>query len=151
MKATLLLAPLLTALAAASPMTLVERAGGPIAKPIPKSCTVTNPLPGRNGFKPSPAFVKANLVYEAYFETAATPRQQARICAQQCYGYGVPGDCKSSFFAQNVPVPKGYYGSPGGQLEEGCLLFSEFLEESDFVAAKPGTYIKASASDIDCP
>ena len=155
MKTHLLLATFLPFIAA-SP--LVERAGGPIPKPIPPTCTVTNPLPGANGgtanvngLMPNPNFVKANLLYQAYFENGGSPREQAKECSEQCYGYGNPGECKSSFVAFKVPVPKGYFGSTGGQLEIGCLLFSEYLHPNDFVKAKEGEYVKATAADISCP
>ena len=152
----LLLSTLLPLLATASP--LVERAGGPVAKPIPAQCTVINPLPHANcgtanvnGYKPSPAFVKASLLYQAYFEATGTPTDQAKFCKQQCYGYGTPGECKSSFVGYSVPVPKGYLGGAGDQLETGCLLFSDYLDPNSFVQAPAGQYLTATAANIYCP
>ena len=85
MHTQLLLTILLPFLAVASP--IVERAGGPIAKPIPKACTVINPLPHANcgtanvdGWMPSTTFYKEHLVYEAYYESFQSQEVDARIC-----------------------------------------------------------------------
>lgn len=157
MKSLLLAAAgLVPLLATASP--LVERAGGPAIKPIPKTCTVINPLPHAacgtanvNGFMPDPDFVTANLLYQAYFDNSGSAKEQAKQCKEQCYGYGNPGECKSSFVGFKIPVPAGYLGTDGGQLEIGCLLFSEYLDPTTFVASPKGQYQKATAANIYCP
>ena len=117
-----------------------------------------NPLPHAscgtanvNGLKPNPAFVKANLLYEAYFEASGTPESQAIECKRQCYGYGNSGECKSSFLAYKVPVPAGYEGSSGGQLETGCLLFKSYLTPNDFIALDAAHYQSETAANIYCP
>ena len=85
MQLTLLLAAVLSLLATASP--LIPRAGGPEAKPIPKSCTVVNLLPHAvcgtanvDGFMPSSTFSNANLLYQAYFESSLSVEAQAKQC-----------------------------------------------------------------------
>lgn len=100
---------------------------------------------------PDPDFTKAYLLYQAYFDNSGSPKKQAKECKQQCYGYGNPGECKSSFVGFKMPVPKGYMGTDGGQLEIGCLLFSEYLDPTSFVPAKKGQYQKATAANIYCP
>lgn len=156
MHTSIYLAALLPLLAATSP--LIERAGGPTSEPIPATCTVINPLPHAacgisnvNGYKPDPAFAKANLLYEAYFTTGLSQAEDAKQCKQQCYGYGTTGECKSSFVGYQVPTPKGYQGTTGGSLETGCLLFKEYLTPLDFVASAEGRYLNATAASIYCP
>ena len=147
---------LLPLLSMASP--LVSRAGGPAAKPIPATCTVINPLPHAacgtsnvNGYKPSPSFVEANLLYQAYFDTGLSQAADAKQCKQQCYGFGTTGQCKSSFVGYQVPTPKGWLGTAGGALETACLLFTEYLTPLDFVPAAEGRYLNATAASIYCP
>jgi hypothetical protein len=157
MRSHTLLATLLPLLAAASP--LVERAGGPTSEPIPATCTVINSLPQAacgtsnvNGYKPDLAFVKANLVYQAYFDSGLSQADDAKQCEEQCYGFGTAGTCKSSFVGYQIPTPKGYMGTAGGQLETGCLLFKEYLTPLDFVLAPiEGRYLNATAASIYCP
>lgn len=67
--------------------TLVERAGGPEAVPIPPTCTIINPLPHAaygisnvDGYKPSTPFVKDNLLYSAYFTTGLSRAADAKQC-----------------------------------------------------------------------
>ena len=50
-----------------------------------------------------------------------------------------------------IPVPKGYMGSDGGQLETGCLMFAAYLDPTKFVEAEKGTYLTATAANIYCP
>ena len=87
-----------------------------------------------------------------YYENSAiSPKEAAKQCKQQCYGYGETGECKSSFFALEVPTPEGYMGTAGGELMNGCLMFTQFLDPEDFVAAEDGQYLNAKAANIDCP
>lgn len=144
-------------LATASPL-VAERAGGPVAKPIPSTCTVINPLPHAacgtanvDGYKPNPTFVNLSLLYSSYFESFLPVETQAQQCRQQCYGYGASGDCVSSFVAYNVPVPVGYMGSEGGQLETACLLFSDYLTPVQFIQGAEGQYVNGTAASIYCP
>jgi hypothetical protein len=85
MKTTILFNTLLPLLATASP--IVERAGGPVAKPIPKACTVINPLPHADCgianvdvYMPDTTFTKQNLLYQAYFDGFLSLQEQAKQC-----------------------------------------------------------------------
>lgn len=85
MKTYIILSSLLPFLATASP--IVERAGGPIAKAIPKACTVINPLPHADcgvanvdGYMPNSSFTTQNLLYQAYFEGFLSLKDQAKQC-----------------------------------------------------------------------
>jgi len=144
MKATLFLAGVLPLLAAASPF--VKRAGGPTAQPIPKSCTIENALTANSGFKPSPAFVKANQLYVANFEPTGSVAKNTKFCNEQCYGYGNGNgtECVAAFTAYNVPVP-------GAGMETTCQLFSSQFTSKSFVATKAGTYTNEAADNRMCP
>jgi hypothetical protein len=156
----LLLATLTTfllALTHASPILPRAGAGGPIAKPIPESCTITNPLPHTNcslpstsGHKPSPSFTSNHTLYEAYFDLPTPAEELWTQCSQQCYGYGDEGDCKSAVLAYEVPVPEGYYGAEGGDLAIGCLLFDQYLTPEDFEEAVEGQWVDERAGSIRC-
>lgn len=74
----------------------------------------------------------------------------AEQCLQQCYGYGGPVKCKSAFWAENIVIPAGYYGTPGGGLSTGCIMFQRPLESRDFVAAPAGQATDAFAGNIAC-
>lgn len=154
----LLLTALLTPLLVTSTPILHDRAGGPSITPLPANCTVLNPLPHANcgtanvnGWAPSTNFYTAHKLYESYFEGFLPAATQAKQCKQQCYGYGNKGECKSSLVAYRVPVPKGYFGTAGGQLETACLLFDRHLTPASFVEAEEGTYVNATAASIYCP
>jgi hypothetical protein len=143
------------ALASALPAldhNVLPRAGGPAAVPIPSTCTVTNPLPSSPGvsYQPAPSTADA-LLYNAYypsFTTNTTAMQEQ--CEQQCYGYGYHVECKTAFWAENLVLPAGYYGSTGGQLSTGCLFFTRALTSGDFVAAPEGQATDAYARNIAC-
>lgn len=100
---------------------------------------------------PSEAVYNSSLLYEAYFTDALTPSEEAKFCRQQCYGYGNEGECKSCFVGYQVPTPKGYEGSSGGQLQTTCLLFKDYLSPLSFVEAPKGQYVNATAASIFCP
>jgi len=147
---TLLLAAL-PLLASASPIT--SRAGGPTAIPIPANCTVINPLPHAscgtgnvNGWQPQVA--TDNFIFSAYFGGTGSAASQADFCFQQCHGYL---NCVSAVLAQNVPTPKGYYGSEGGELSTACLFYDIYLNPNDFVPAPEGQWLNATAASIYCP
>lgn len=54
--------------------------------------------------------------------------------------------------AYNAPLPKGWLGLPGGELEVGCFMFNKTLTPLDFVIAeKAGSYVNATAGNIYCP
>jgi hypothetical protein len=140
-----------------SPITPRAGAGGPIAKPIPSTCTVTNPLPHTNcsaastsSHKPSHSFASDHTLYEAYFDLPTSTEELWAQCSQQCYGYGEEGDCKSAVFAREVPVPEGYYGAEGGELRNACLLFDQFIETGDFEKAVEGQWVGVKAGSIHC-
>ena len=146
---------ILPILALASPLR--SRAGAPAITPIPANCTLVNPLPHASkscgnatvtGWKPSPAAMN-NTAYSFYlsqpdFYSYADRYEQ---CLEQCHGLT---GCKGAVFANNVPVPKGYYGSKGGELDVGCVMFKSYLTPNDFVPAEAGTWINATAGNIYC-
>jgi hypothetical protein len=74
----------------------------------------------------------------------------AKQCSEQCYGYGDHTECKAYYWAENIVVPAGYYGSAGGELSTGCLFFNKALTSDDFVAAAEGQATIASAGNIAC-
>jgi hypothetical protein len=74
----------------------------------------------------------------------------AEQCLEQCYGYGYHVECKAAFWAENLVVPAGYYGTPGGQLSSGCLFFDRTLTSSDFITADAGQATDAFARNIVC-
>lgn len=150
------------ALTHASPVVPRAGAGGPIAKPIPSTCTITNPLPqnttnwdinnttNTSGYMPSLVFTSTHLLYEAYFDLPTPPEQLWTQCRQQCYGYGEERDCKSVVLAYEVPVPEGYYGAKGGELAMGCLMFDEYIMLEDFEEAVEGQWVGERAGSIHC-
>ncbi|KAF2790194.1 hypothetical protein K505DRAFT_352113 [Melanomma pulvis-pyrius CBS 109.77] len=147
---------ILTTLAAftlALPSSISRRAGGPAAVPIPPSCTVTDPVPTATSdetYLPAPAADDA-LIYNAYYPSPSTNKTAlSEQCLQQCYGYGNIGECKTAYWAENVPVPVGYYGSPGGQLETACLFYNRPLQAADFVVAPEGQATDVSVGVIQC-
>ncbi|OAL03305.1 hypothetical protein IQ06DRAFT_291122 [Phaeosphaeriaceae sp. SRC1lsM3a] len=151
---SLLIAAAFATVASALPATTdsVKRAGGPAIVPIPATCTVTSPLPDSptTSYIPSPS-TNNILLYSAYYPSFSTnTTAMAEQCLQQCYGYGTHVECKTAFWAENLVVPAGYYGTPGGQLSTGCLLFSQALTSSDFVAAPEGQATDAFAGTIAC-
>ncbi|RMY81806.1 hypothetical protein D0864_08207 [Hortaea werneckii] len=128
---------------------IAPRAGGPTFSPIPKNCTITNQLPTTNtntsshlpssGWKLPANFTDTHELYSSYFsQPFYTPAEQALHCQQQCYGFGERGTCKAVLLGYNVPTPKGYYGTEGGELATACLLYDVFLEEGMFVPAPKG-------------
>jgi hypothetical protein len=133
--------------------TLSNRAGGPAISPIPSSCTVSNPLPtpeADESYIPAPSTSDV-LVYSAYYPSPSTDKTALALqCLQQCYGYGKKGDCVASYWAENIPTPPGYYGTPGGSLETGCLFFTRLLTAEDFVIAPEGQATSSSAGNIVC-
>lgn len=143
MSLTTILLTTLSALAAATPLT--PRAGGPAIVPIPSDCKTTNPLPSTSGNKPTP-----DTLYTQFISSGESTSKQAQTCFEQCYGFGTPGSCKAAVFALNVPTPKGYYGTEGGVLEASCMMFSDYLDESQFEAAPAGQYTNETAMNIYC-
>jgi len=154
------LTSLLSLLVTASP--ILPRAGGPTAKSIPSDCTIINPLPhaaaaaacsttGVDGYMPSSNLSSAHLLYSSYFESSLSPADQATQCLQQCYGYGEPGQCKSALVGEQIPTPKGYFGTAGGVLETACLFYDSYMDPTWFVAAPSGQYVNVTAGNIYCP
>lgn len=148
---TTLITAAFSLLASAHPTldTVFPRAGGPAIVPIPSTCTVTSPLP--RGPDTSYLPTSTAILYNAYYPSFTTNRTaMAEQCLQQCYGYGYHTECKTAYWADNVVVPEGYYGTPGGQLSTACLFFSEALSEIDFVVAPAGQGTDALAGNIVC-
>ncbi|ORY00658.1 hypothetical protein BCR34DRAFT_494420 [Clohesyomyces aquaticus] len=145
------LASLSTALPTSS--KLDARAGGPAIVPIPSSCAVTNPYPTASSssqtYTPGPSADNARGYY-AYYPAFSDIDSMQLQCLEQCYGYGNKGDCVSAFWAQNLPVPDGYYGSTGGPLMTGCLFFNRTLTPEDFVVAPEGQATTPYARNIQC-
>jgi hypothetical protein len=120
--------------------------------PIPSTCTVTDPLSteSNTSYVPSPA-AHDDILYSSYYPSyTSNTTAMAQQCLQQCYGYGYHVECKTAYWAENVVVPAGYYGTAGGQLETACLMFSRVLTSDDFVAAPEGQGTSATASNIAC-
>lgn len=143
---TLILAGILPFLAFASPVPAIQ-AGGPAIVPFDASCTLTSPLPYPNGYKPKASFVSANLAYSAYFDSPREPSAVALQCFEQCNGLN---GCKSAFLGYQIPTPKGYYGTPGGDLTIACIMFTALLGPDDFVPAPREQYQNSSAANIFC-
>lgn len=160
----LTLTSLLFSLTYASPITPRAGAGGPITKPIPSTCTIINPLAlkatnwdnnnnsttNTSGYKPSLIFTSTHLLYEAYFDLPTPAEELWTQCSQQCYGYGDEGDCKSAVLTYEIQVPEGYYGTEGGELAIGCLMFDEYLAPEDFEEAGEGEWVDERAGSIHC-
>lgn len=146
-------------LASALPTSnLTPRAGGPAIVPIPSTCTITPLAPptssnnnnNNQSFLPAPATADASL-YSAYYPSFSSNKtQMAQQCLQQCYGYGDHIECRTAFWAENVVVPPGYYGTEGGYLATACLMFDRVLSEGDFVGAPEGQGTGAFAATVEC-
>jgi hypothetical protein len=131
---------------------ILTRAGGPAIVPIPSTCSVANPLatlPSKS-YVPAPSTSDA-LLYSAYYSSFSTNKtEMAEQCLEQCYGYGFHVECKTAFWAENLVVPAGYYGTPGGQLSTGCLMFNRALDSNDFIVAPDGQATDGFAGNIEC-
>lgn len=144
----------LATLTSALPSSLTKRAGGPAVKPIPSTCKVSSAYEQSSSapsdFLPA-ASAKSAELYAAYYPSFTTnTTQMSQQCLEQCYGFGTSTECKGSFWAENVPVPAGYYGSAGGQLETACVFYTRALTEDDMEAAPKGQGTSASARNIAC-
>ncbi|KAF2442827.1 hypothetical protein P171DRAFT_433222 [Karstenula rhodostoma CBS 690.94] len=141
-------------LTSARPTTLSERAGGPAIKPIPDTCTLSNPYgqtaAAPSDFIPAPS-TKSVELYAAYYPSpSSNTTQMAQQCLQQCYGYGTSTECKGAYWAEHVVVPSGYYGGEGGQLETACVFYTRPLTVADFQEASEGQGTSAYARNIAC-
>ncbi|THW84898.1 hypothetical protein D6C97_07471 [Aureobasidium pullulans] len=155
---TMLASVALPILAAATPIDLERRAGGPAIVPLAANCTLMNPLPHASqhpgngtisGYVPSSSF-SASKVYSWYIPQPDFLTREARWsnCIEQCNGYS---GCVSAYMAYNAPLPKGWLGLPGGELEVGCFMYNRTLTPLDFVVATEGQYVNATAGNIYCP
>lgn len=141
--------------ASAFPMqssVLIPRAGGPAILPLPATCRVTDPLPiaRETSYLPT-SIANSDILYSAYYPSfSANKSAMAQQCLEQCYGYGYHVECKTAFWAENLVIPAGYYGTPGGQLSTGCLFFDRALTSEDFVPAPEGQATDAFAGNIVC-
>ena len=133
--------------------TIIPRAGGPIGKPIPSTCTVINPIPSLSpgqGALPLES-TGSTLFFSAYYPSPSDNiTAMAEQCFQQCYGYGDSTECKTAFWAENVVVPAGYYGGPGGDLMTACLFFNATLTSADFGITDGDLGTTPAAADIQC-
>jgi hypothetical protein len=153
----LMLLPVLSSAVSSSP-NLDKRAGGPAAVAIPSKCTTINPLPHAhcgigniNGYAVNPKFSNSSALFSSYYTATASVTDASDFCFKQCYGFGNKGDCKSAVFAYNVPTPKGYYGTAGGDLMNACLMYKNYLSPLDFVTAETAQWTNATAVSIYCP
>lgn len=152
-----LAASLLPLLAACMPVE--PRAGGPAAVPIPANCTVVNPftqfdytLATTNGLMPSAGLNSSHAIYSSFYDTPSDDQSVDAIrCMEECYGYGSRGTCKAAVLAFQAPTPVGYYDTPGGVLEVGCIMYDAYLSPSDFEAAPDGQYLNMTTGNIVCP
>ncbi|KAI5202354.1 hypothetical protein E4T39_04765 [Aureobasidium subglaciale] len=155
---TIIAAVALPLLAAASPIELERRAGGPAIVPLAANCTLMNPLPHASqhpgnasisGYTPSSSF-SSSKIFSWYIPQPDFISQEARWsnCIQQCNGLT---GCVSAYMAYNAPLPKGWLGLPGGELEVGCFMFNRTLTPLDFEVAQSGQYVNATAGNIYCP
>lgn len=134
------------ALTAASP--LVPRAGGPAIKPIPTSCSITNPQPSEPAFIPALPSSERPL-YSAYYPSPSSNKtQMSEQCLQQCYGYGDSTQCHAAYWAENVEVPQDSLGA--GNKMTACLLFSRPLTTEDFKKAPEGQATDAYTRNLAC-
>lgn len=151
----LLAASLIFSVNALPATTPTIRAGGPAALPIPPNCTVIDIAPAlgkmhNQSYIPTPS-ANFDLLYSAYYPSYSKNITAMSLhCLQQCYGYGGGSQCKAAFWAEEMVVPAGYYGSTGGQLETACLFYSRGLEEQDFVDAPESQGSKAFAWNLKC-
>ncbi|KAE9994182.1 hypothetical protein Vi05172_g11322 [Venturia inaequalis] len=153
----------------AIPHPLQIRAGGPIAKPIPSNCTITNPLLCTSAaycppisykpFRPTTATLASGgpLVYAYYLQpehiTSSTADQLFQKCIETCYGYGTTGSCKSVYQAYNYPAPP-MYGGAGGNPTTACLLFNRAVTVADFEVvpeSESGKWTASRAGSVSCP
>ena len=142
----------------ASPIAIRAGAGGPTPKPIPSTCTLTNPLPhsdcsidtATSGYKPASSFASNHTLYESYFDLPTPAEELWEHCSQQCHGYGDEDECKSAILAYEVPTPRGYYGGPGGDLMIACLMFDDFLATDVFEKAEEGQWLDVRAGNLQC-
>lgn len=105
----------------------------------------------RNESNVPTASANNDILYSAYYPAPSTNITMMSLqCLEQCYGYGDGSQCKTAFWAEKMPVPKGYYGSAGGKLETACLFFTRALGEDDFVSAPDGQASNAFAWSLQC-
>jgi hypothetical protein len=152
---TLLTTTLLTTSALALPTNPAhpKRAGGPAFTPIPSTCPVYTVLPvplssSPPHYAPLASVDASNQVYAAYYEPASSNDTSVYIgCLEQCNGLS---GCKAAYIAWDVPTPKGYYGTPGGDLMTACLMYNRTLVVADFEVAGSGTHRDARMGNLSC-
>ncbi|KAF3043798.1 hypothetical protein E8E12_010384 [Didymella heteroderae] len=130
-------------------------AGGPAATPISSNCKITDLAPTlgqmRNESYVPTASASSNILYSAYYPAPSNNVTMMSLqCLEQCHGYGDGSQCKTAFWAKEMPVPEGYYGASGGQLETACLFFTRALGDDDFMAAPKGQASNAFAWSLQC-
>ena len=158
MQLTIFILKLLAISVSANPITNRAGAGGPMLKPIPSTCDITNPLPLSNcsittttsGYKPASTFASNYTLYGSYFDLPTPADELWEQCSQQCYGYGDAGECKNVILAYDVPTPKGYYGGSGGELMNACFMFDQYLVADNFEAAPEGQWLDVRVGNLHC-
>ena len=132
---------------------LHERAGGPAFVPLTPNCTAAQflytTLDGTT-FQPKAEVKAESLTYQAYYGNGVYDREkETRGCVEQCNSW-YPKECTSAFWAEDLVIPKGYYGTPGGSLSTGCLFFKRPLMAEDFEVAPEGQAERFYAANIEC-
>jgi hypothetical protein len=168
-----ILATILATLAIASPVQLAPRAGAPIAKSIPSTCAIANPVLCTSSascppvsyepYRPTAATLTAAtsgpLLYGYYLDpssfqvTSGNASSLLQMCLETCYGYGNLGDCVSVYQAYNYPSPP-MFGAPGGNPTVACLLFDRPLSVADFEIVPEGErdrWTDSRSANILCP
>ncbi|TID23613.1 hypothetical protein E2P81_ATG03177 [Venturia nashicola] len=160
---------LFATLAIAMPHPLQSRAGGPIAKPIPSNCSITNPMLctsaaacppiSQKPFRPTNATLASGgpRIYAYYLQPETVKGSSAdqlfQKCLETCYGYGTTGSCKSVYQAYNYPAPP-MYGGKGGNPTTACLMFNRTMTLADFEGVPDndtGKWTDSRAGGISCP
>lgn len=143
----------LSTLASGFPTFFKSRAGGPAILPIPSTCNVTNILPAGTNTTYIPGVTATNAtLYSSYYPSFTDNKTEMALqCLEQCYGYGTHTECLSAYWAENVTVPVGYHGSPGGQNATACILFNRTLTLADFDPAPAGQAPVCFAGTLSCP
>ncbi|KAF2433575.1 hypothetical protein EJ08DRAFT_731539 [Tothia fuscella] len=162
-----------TLLLATSASPLSPRAGAPVAKPIPSTCSIVDPVlctstsscppVSYEPFRPTtttltpasvgPFIYAYYLPLDSFLVTNGTQSSLLKTCFETCYGYGNTGDCKSVYQAYNYPAPP-RFGGPGGDLTVACLMFNRVAGIEEFEVVPENARVRwtdTKAGIIQCP
>ena len=86
----------------ASPINNRAGAGGPMPKPIPSTCDITNPLPLSNcsittttsGYKPASTFASNYTLYGSYFDFQRLPTNSGSNAVSSATAMVMPGNAR---------------------------------------------------------